>query len=94
MGKAKIEKHSVKTYDPDFWLKTVTIDANLLQSMAVHGALCMALRHPHFKGHSRQLVVDFTKSLGEFLVQAEALTPEQLRKAMKLEAKNGSLDLE
>lgn len=81
--------------NPDYWLKPIIIpvNTNTLTAMAVHGALCLALRHPHFKGPSRQFVVEFTKSLGEWLVHAGALTPEQLRSAEELEAMEGSLDL-
>jgi hypothetical protein len=84
-----------ETYNPDFWLKPliVPVNTNTLTAMAVHGALCLALRHPDFKGKSRQLVVEFTKSLGEWLVHAGALTPEQLRSAEELEAKEGSPDM-
>jgi hypothetical protein len=80
---------------PDFWLKPliVPINTNILQSMAVHGALCLALRHPQYKGSSRKLVVEFTQSLGEWLVGAGALTPEQLVSALQLEAEEGSEDL-
>jgi hypothetical protein len=79
----------------DFWLRPliVPVNTNMLQAMAVHGALCLALRHPQFKGRSRQFVVDFTKSLGEWLVHAGALTPDQLVAAQQLEAEEGSKDL-
>lgn len=86
-----------------FWLKPliVPVTTNTLQAMAVHGALCLALRHTSFRGkgdhghsRSRQLVVEFTKSLGEWLVRAGALTPEQLASALQLEAEEGSLDLQ
>ena len=81
---------------PDFWMKPLIlpVTTNTLTAMAVHGALCLALRHPQFKGQSRQMVVEFTKSLGEWLVTAGALTPEQLRSAERLEAREGSPDLE
>lgn len=84
----------------DFWMKPLIlpVNTNTLTLMAVHGALCLALRHPQFNGKkhglSRKMVVEFTKSLGEWLVHAGALTPEQLRSAQRLEAREGSPDLE
>jgi hypothetical protein len=80
----------------EFWLsdRNIPLHANYLTLMAVHGSLCLALRHPNFRGKSRQIVVEFTKSLGEWLVHAGALTPEQLRSAQRLEAREGSPDLE
>lgn len=92
-----------ETYNPGFWLKPIIIpvSTNTLTAMAVHGALCLALRHPHFNGDgkyghglSRRMVVTFTKSLGEWLVHSGALTPEQLRSAEELEARERSPDLE
>lgn len=62
--------------------------------MAVHGSLCLALRHPQNRGAARPLVVAFTKSLGEWLVHCGALTPEQLVEAQQLEAEEGSADLQ
>lgn len=79
----------------ELWLseRIIPLQANYLTLMAVHGALCLALRHPQFKGPSRQLVVAFTKSLGEWLVHEGILSPEQLVEAQQLEAEAGSGDL-
>jgi hypothetical protein len=80
----------------EFWLgvRNIPLQSNYITLMAVHGALCLALRHPQFRGSSRQFVVAFTKSLGEWLAHAGALTPAQLREAERLEAREGSPDLE
>ncbi len=59
----------------------------------MHGALCLALRHPQFTGPSRSLVVSITKQLGKYLVDEELLTPQQLAAAQQLEAEEGSEDL-
>ena len=92
----------IRNPKPDYWLKPliIPVTTNTVTAMAVHGALCLALRHPHFNGkgkhghsRSRELVVEFTKSLGKWLVTAGALTPEQLRRAEELEAEEGSGDL-
>lgn len=36
---------------------------------AVHGALCLALRHPEFSGEVRKMVSEFTRQLGKGLVK-------------------------
>lgn len=95
MGPANIEPLSQTKPNPDYWLRPliIPVTTNTLIAMAVHGALCLALRHPSFKGRSRKMVVEFTKSLGRWLVQAGALTSEQLRITERKEAREGSPDL-
>ena len=79
----------------EFWLsmRQIPLIANYLTLVTVHGNLCLALRHPDNKGASRQLAVEFTKQLGEWLVKVGALTPAQLVEAQQLEAAEGSKDL-
>lgn len=91
---AKTEEEELA--NEDFWTKErdIPFTADYVTLLAVHGALCLALRHPGFRGMSRPFVVAFTKSLGEYLVHAGALTPELLRDAMEREAREGSSDLE
>lgn len=42
--------HDMK--DRDFWLTEhdIPLNCNNITIMAVHGALCLALRHPQFRG--------------------------------------------
>jgi hypothetical protein len=79
----------------EFWLqdRDIPLKANYLTLMAVHGALCLALRHPEFKGSVREIVVAFTQCLGKWLVDGGILSPEQLAEAQQLEASEGSRDL-
>jgi hypothetical protein len=46
--------------------------------LAVHGSLCLALRHPGFTGEARDMVLNFTKTLGQALVDCGALTEQDL----------------
>lgn len=80
----------------EFWTdeRDIPLRSNYITMMAVHGSLCLALRHPQHRGRSRQFVVAFTKSLGEWLVHCGVLTPEQLVQALQLEAEEGSADLQ
>lgn len=53
--------------------------------MAVHGNLCLALRHRSNVGPSRALMVTFVRALGQNLVENGVLTPDELRQAQRLE---------
>ncbi len=79
--------------NPQFWLREVLIKVNVLTLLAVHGNLCLALRHPQNLGESRDLVLNFCKQIGEELVLLGALTPEQLKDAYKEESEEGTPEL-
>lgn len=79
--------------DPNFWKREVQVNISLLDLMAMHGALCLALRHPQFKGEVRAMIVRAVKLIGNNLVTNGALTPEQLAVAQQIEAAEGSGDL-
>jgi len=67
-------------------LKTeASVTTNLLIWLAIHGNLCLALRHPQNKGASRQLVMKFVKELGQKLVRWGVITKEELEDAEKTE---------
>ncbi len=72
---------------------TIPLRISWLSLMGMHGALCLALRHPQFKGPSRALVATATKKIGKYLVDNGILTSEQLAEAQQLEAEEGSPDL-
>jgi hypothetical protein len=65
--------------------KHARMRTDLLSWMAVHGNLCLALRHPANDGLSRDLVRQFRDRLGRMLVEAGMLTREQLLEATALE---------
>lgn len=46
--------------------------------MALHGTICLELRHPAYTGPSRPLVVSFVRELGMCLVQWGVLTAAEL----------------
>jgi len=71
----------------------MTVETNLLMWIAVHGNLCLALRHPQNIGAARPHVVKFVKDLGKMLVEHKAVTKEYLVKAHRLEVEEGSEDL-
>jgi len=57
--------------------------------MAIHGNLCLALRHPSNLGSSRALMEQFVRALGENLVENGVLTPDELAQAQRLEIEEG-----
>jgi len=69
--------------------KVVPIESRLVTWLAVHGYLCMALRHPALQdvtAHpSRGVVQSFVDELGELLVLNDVLTPEELQESVRLE---------
>lgn len=95
ISERKQAERLVKDKGEDFLQDEVTIPliTSRISILAMHGALCLALRHPQFIGPSRQLVVNITKQLGKYLVDEGLLTPEQLQEAQQLEAEEGSEDL-
>jgi hypothetical protein len=61
------------------------VEANLLTWTAVHGNLCLALRNPSNRGASRQIVIDFVRELGAYLLERGALDKATLERAERLE---------
>lgn len=77
----------------DELLKTrKTVEADLLTWMAIHGNLSLALRHPQNKGPSRAYVAAFVKSLGQWLVEQNVLTQEELDCHYALESEEGGIE--
>lgn len=68
------------------------VHADLFTWMAVHGNLCLALRHPSNVGGSRQIVEEFVRALGARLVEEGLLSADELRDAEKLERQEGGLN--
>jgi len=66
------------------------VEASGLLWMAIHGNLCLALRHPANLGPSRELVLGFVKNLGRLLVEWGVLTEAQLAAAQKVEQEHGT----
>jgi hypothetical protein len=56
----------------------VTLEVPMLTLTAVHGNLCLALRHPKNTGMTRELVEGFRAGLEEVLLRAGVCTAEQL----------------
>lgn len=57
----------------------LTVQAEGHVWLAVHGYLCLALRHPGTEGPSAALITEFVVRLGEAAVQGGILTPEELQ---------------
>ena len=76
----------------DMVRKKASVTTNLLTWLAVHGNLCLALRHPANRGASRPHVLKFTKELGKQLVKWGVITQSQLEEAEKTEIEEGSGD--
>jgi hypothetical protein len=62
-----------------------SIESPGLVWMAVHGTLCLGLRHPAYVGPSRALTENFVKELGQQLVEWKVLTAEELAEVERVE---------
>ena len=74
-------------------LERAELNAQLGTWMAIHGYLCLALRHPGVRGESRPMVLDFVHKLGRILVGTGVLTEEELfyaEKTEEIESPHGS----
>jgi hypothetical protein len=81
--------NSGKIWTEDF---QITFLLNPLNLMALHGFLCLALRHPVTKDHAcRPAIVEMVKQIGITLVDLGVLTPEQLTQIEKTEAEARNL---
>lgn len=64
----------------------LTVTAPAIVWLAVHGNLCLAMRHPANRGPSSGLIDHFVLQLGGYLVDAGVLQPDELAAAEGLEA--------
>lgn len=79
--------------DPAFWLRQfqITFLFAPISLMALHGFLCLALRHPSTRTHDCRLaIVLLVKQIGETLVDMGALTPDTLREVQRIEVEEGN----
>lgn len=81
--------NSDKIWTEDF---QITFLLNPLNLMALHGFLCLALRHPGTKDHAcRPAIVEMVKQIGITLVDLGVMTPEQLTQIEKTETEARNL---
>jgi hypothetical protein len=65
--------------------ESATVDASLLDWVAVHGCMCLGLRQPDSCGPSRELMLQFLERLGVLLVERGMMTRAELDSAMQVE---------
>lgn len=65
-----------------------SVETSGLTWMAVHGCICLGLRHPAYTGPSRELVMNFVRTLGAELVQHGVLTESELREVERFETED------
>lgn len=58
-----------------------------LTLLALHGACCLGLRHPEFKGPSRNIVLKFVNMAEGRLIGIGALSKEDVRQIHRVENK-------
>ena len=70
IARAKVNRENFAVDQP--------IIAERLVWLGVHGALCLALRHPQFNTATAGMVRQFVHQLGDGLVDWGILTPDEL----------------
>jgi hypothetical protein len=63
----------------------ILVEAEALTWMAVHGNLCLSLRHPQNQGPSRALIADVIRDIGDALVNSGLLTRAEIDQAQVTE---------
>lgn len=71
--------------DKELLLQCVEIEQTLFLWMAVHGNLCLALRHPGNQGPSTDYVRKFVRVLGQLLIDKGVFTEAEIAAAMETE---------
>jgi hypothetical protein len=64
----------------------VTFEMDALELLAIHGCLCLGLRHPHFQGPTRSLILQFVKDAEIKLLEIGLIRPEHIRIIHQVEA--------
>jgi len=78
--------------DHALWQQDIELHVPLYVAMAMHGFLCLALRHPGTcDNKSRPMAVRAVKRLGSLMVAQAALTAEELADIEHTEAEAGGL---
>jgi hypothetical protein len=75
----------VPALSPDKLLELVLVEESLFVWMAIHGNLCLALRHPANRGASRHYIESFVHKLGQLLIEKGVFTAEEIATAQVLE---------
>lgn len=65
--------------DPEAWKQTVLLELDMLSLMAMHGYLCLALRHPATRGiYSRPQILLVVERIERALLESDMLSEEEL----------------
>lgn len=67
--------------------KVITVEIDGLTLMGIHGACCLALRHPKFTGPTRKIILNFINLVEKEMVRTGALTKEDLKYIHRTEYK-------
>jgi hypothetical protein len=77
--------------NPDKARMMIMIPAEALTWLAVHGNLCLALRHPDNNSpRVRPRMIKMVKRLGELLVESGLLTQAEIDEATRYELEQGN----
>ena len=77
--------------DPKLAVQPITVTAEALTWLAVHGNVCLAMRHPDNRSPNvRPRMVKFLREIGDRLVESGLITREVMDGATKYELQQGN----
>ncbi len=77
------------TDDRSFWESRIAIEMSIVQAMALHGNICLAMRHPQNNNQLiRNLMMQVIYEIGGMLVRTGALTEDERNYAERTEIEN------
>jgi uncharacterized protein related to proFAR isomerase len=83
------------TLDPEKFEQEVSIQADLLAWLAVHGYLCLALRHPGPReGKTRPFILKMVATIETALLKGGIMGPEDIKLIHKVEMEEGNEDFQ
>jgi hypothetical protein len=78
--------------DPDKLREVVAVELPMLGWLAIHGNLCLALRHPQNAGESRGQVLTAVRLLSTLIVEQGIMSQTEMDHALRVERQAGSLN--
>ncbi len=75
--------------DPDLLRERATVELPMITWLAIHGNLCLALRHPNNAGPSRLKIIEAIQVLSGIIIAAGVMTQQEMDEANKFERQSG-----
>jgi hypothetical protein len=78
-------RHAYNEIDPTKFDIKICLELPALQLMAVHGAICLGLRHPNLKAPSRAIILEFVAATESAMVHCGLISQKHVALIHKVE---------